>query len=156
MTRWRPVSERLVERIDRSGGMFACWPFTGAHNRRGYGLFKTPTQVLAHRAVWEFTHGPIPPGMHVCHHCDNPPCCNPLHLFIGTNAYNVADRVAKGRPRFGAEWGGKLTDDDVRSIRSSSAPIRSLGPRYGVAYSTISAIRRRTRYGRVPDVSLAD
>ncbi len=59
--------------------------------------------VYAHRQAWEDSFGPVPDGMHVLHHCDNPPCIEPTHLFLGTNADNVADRVAKGRsgPRDG-------------------------------------------------------
>lgn len=54
---------------------------------------------LAHRQTWVFTHGQIPHGLHVLHRCDNPPCCNPAHLFLGTNLDNIADRVRKGRSR---------------------------------------------------------
>lgn len=144
------VEERFWLRVDRSAGVSGCWPWTGHRRHGGYGKFTTPTTTLAHRASWEIANGPIPDGLHVCHACDNPPCVNPAHLFLGTNADNVADRVAKGRPAFGERWhSSKLTDVQVREIRASTEPIRVLGPRYGIAFSTIAAIRAGRRYGRV-------
>jgi hypothetical protein len=53
----------------------------------------------AHRLAWVLTFGPIPDGLQVLHRCDNPPCVNPYHLFLGTNGENINDRVAKGRSR---------------------------------------------------------
>lgn len=73
--------------------------------RMGYGIFNAGTgranrrTVYAHRFAWEITNGPIPVGLLACHHCDNPPCCNPAHLFLGTHADNNADMNAKGRAR---------------------------------------------------------
>ena len=147
--RRRSVSERFWTRVDQSGGPDACWPWIGGRVRGGYGRLDTATGTLAHRTSYELANGPIPEGLHVCHRCDNPPCVNPAHLFAGTNADNVADRVAKGRPPFGARWGGKLTDEQVREVRASTEPIRVIAPRYGIAHSTIAAIRRGQRYGRV-------
>jgi hypothetical protein len=69
--------------------------YIGTH---GYGvLSKGGKQYLAHRLVWEENHGPIPPGMHVLHRCDNKPCINPEHLFLGTSADNMQDKIRKGR-----------------------------------------------------------
>lgn len=106
-----------------------CWIWSGPKNSTGYGLIYHPQQyhasvLLAHRASWIFTFGGIPDGLGALHHCDNPPCTNPTHLFLGTQADNVADRDSKGRrePLKGEGHGmAKITDDDVRFIRKSVA-----------------------------------
>jgi HNH endonuclease len=75
-----------------------CWEWSGARDRYGYGKLRRDTVYWkAHRLAWTLEHGPIPDGMYVCHHCDNPPCVNPAHLFLGTSRDNQLDRVAKGR-----------------------------------------------------------
>ena len=76
-----------------------CWVWTGARDASGYGSFHMCArgQVPAHRAAWEFNFGPIPPGLLVCHTCDNPPCVNPAHLFLGTYSDNMQDCISKGR-----------------------------------------------------------
>ena len=146
----RSIPERFWPKVDRSGGTDACWTWLGKGDRKGYGYFSTPTVTLAHRASWELHFGPIPAGLFVCHHCDNPPCVNPAHLFLGTVQDNSDDRVAKGRPAFGERWwAAKLTDDQVREIRRSTETIRVLGDRYGVAYTQISRLRRGETYRRV-------
>ena len=79
-----------------------CWEWTGSRiGQSGYGRFcehgHNGKQGYAHRAAYEMFRGPIPKGMHVCHACDNPPCCNPDHLWLGTAAENVKDAQNKGR-----------------------------------------------------------
>ena len=84
--------------IDRTGGESACWPWTKYCSLQGYGKVKIGDKhYRAHRLTWEIYHGPIPDHMLICHHCDNPPCCNPSHLFIGTAMDNVSDMFSKGR-----------------------------------------------------------
>lgn len=74
-----------------------CRLWTSAIGRYGYGAISGAPESRAHRLAWRLTHGPIPPGMWVLHHCDVRACCNVDHLFLGTAADNTADMIAKGR-----------------------------------------------------------
>jgi len=89
------------DNVDRSGGPEACWPWMRAVGGKGYG--NVPDGVgrtlRSSRVAWELTHGPIADGLFVLHRCDNRPCCNPAHLFLGTAGDNIRDCVAKGRHR---------------------------------------------------------
>jgi hypothetical protein len=99
-----PTSAVLVQLAARSGiepGPLdtPCLVWHGPRQSGGYGHVWLPggRQMRVHRAAWEARHGPIPEGLYVCHRCDNPPCWADGHLFLGTPADNMADKIAKGR-----------------------------------------------------------
>jgi len=154
--------ERFWAKVDR-GTIDDCWEWTGARQSSqgsapGYGSVRLEgRQLSAHRIAWEYAHGPIPDGLVVCHHCDNPPCCNPAHLFLGTIMDNNADRTQKGRSASGDKhWTrhrplrgeqatrAKLTAVQVAEIRRLYAEggisQRELAERYPVSKSAIKHI----------------
>lgn len=96
----RPLRDRLIEKLAEAPN--GCLEFTGKRQKTGYGHIgsggKHGQTLLAHRVAWEVANGPIPDGLLVCHHCDNPPCCNPEHMFLGTKSDNAVDCIRKGRP----------------------------------------------------------
>ncbi len=137
-----------------------CWPWTWSRTKAGYGqIVYRGAHHYAHRLAWEMTRGAIPGKLFVLHHCDNPCCCNPSHLFLGTIQDNTADMVAKGRHR--VEYGethptAKLTDAVVAEIRrrwiAGGISQVQLGKEYGVHSSWVSRIVRhefrRKSHGR--------
>lgn len=92
--RYKQIEDELWDKIDTSGGPDACWPWTG-NTAHGYGI--TSDGKKAHRVTYGILVEGIIPGMDICHKCDNPPCCNPAHLFQGTALDNWRDMVRKGR-----------------------------------------------------------
>ena len=140
-----PVAERFWSKVDRSGD---CWLWTGARTDQGYGRFMLNRKSRhAPRVAYELTVGPILGGLFVLHRCDNPPCVNPSHLFLGTNADNMIDAVRKGRsPRT------KLSMEQVREIRAAAAagvPKKRLARTYGVDPATIRWVIQRKSWAHV-------
>lgn len=90
------VEQRLWRKIIKSDG---CWEWATRGGRPRFWISPERGKVIAYRYVWELIHGPIPPGLEVCHTCDNGLCCRPDHLFVGTHAENMADMKRKGRGR---------------------------------------------------------
>lgn len=147
------MSERFWSKVVKSDG---CWLWDACVNPSGYGCVRYLGRTrLAHRVAWELTNGAIPNGLRVCHKCDNPRCVNPSHLFVGTDADNVADMRSKNRqveppPLIGVRnHNAKLTAQDVREIRASSESQVRLAAKYGVAQAQISAVKLRQTWGHV-------
>lgn len=139
MKRLGTVEDRFWSRVEKTDG---CWLWKWSTNSYGYGLIGVRGRVLrAHRLSWEMTNGPIPEGKVICHRCDNPRCVNPGHLFVGTHADNVADKMAKGRCPKGENAGpAKLTDAqaaEIRDARDAGEPYASLAARFGVGISAV-------------------
>lgn len=144
--------EYFWSNVDWSGGPMACWHYRNTSPTE-YGRILTlmddgrRRRWKAHRVAYELVIGPIPDGMEVLHHCDNPPCCNPIHLAAGTHLENMIDCGKKGRRASfagSANGNAKITEDDVRSIRKFYATggysYFELGNHFGVGKSTIHKI----------------
>lgn len=170
----QPLAERFCLKVHKRGPD-DCWPWTGARHPTGYGIIVSGeigfAPKRAHRIAWELTNGPIPDGLCVLHRCDNPPCVNPAHLFLGTDADNVADMVKKGRQARGdrhrarlypeklargeSHSSSKLTEEQVREIRrifiksSRAFGALALARRFGVVDSTILRAIRKETWGHV-------
>lgn len=144
----KPVAERFWPKVDQRGGdVDQCWPWIAGRWPTGYGQFFMPgrgpvnNRVYAHRIAYELHYGPIPKGLFVLHRCDNRPCCNPTHLWLGTIGDNNRDRGAKGRTadqRGQANGNAKLTDEQVAEIRA----------RYTAARGQQSALAREFGVGQ--------
>lgn len=141
----RPI-DVFWTRVDKSGD---CWLWTGGRSADGYGWFHHNRESrYAHRVAYELCKGPIPAGMLVCHTCDNPPCCNPDHLFLGDERVNAGDMMTKGRGRSESHPGERngnavLTPDKVREIRRLAAEgvtWKSIGARFGVSKSAVMMV----------------
>lgn len=137
--RKRPLSERFWEKVRRAKAD-ECWEWTASRNRKGYGEINLGVGLgteLSNRMAYKLSIGPIPDGMHVLHRCDNPPCCNPAHLFLGTNADNMADKAAKGRFR------SRLTREEAAnlvSLAKKGASVEELSSRFGLLPYSVDAI----------------
>ena len=136
------LAQRLDYYTDKSGGPDACWPWMGTRDRKGYGMLKWMGKArLVPRLAWMEAHGPIPEGIQVCHKCDNPPCRNEMHLWLGGNDANAADMAAKGRSSWGAaNRGAKVTKEQVLAIRAAPGRQVDIGKQFGLSRGAVSNI----------------
>lgn len=144
--------------IDRSGGEDACWEWIAGRQGDGYGTFGWGERgiQLSHRIAYELAYGQFPRELKVLHKCDNPPCCNPKHLFLGTQLENIQDRQSKQRTAYGYKiHTRKLTPESVIDIRrafaSGEATSKELALRYSVDRSTINLIVNNKSWTQITD-----
>lgn len=141
------LTERFWAKVVRNGDD-ECWGWTGATSEKGYGVIgkgrRGEGTMKASRASWLIHHGELPADKAVCHTCDNPPCTNPKHLFLGTLLENNDDKQAKGRQVRGETSYAKLTDAQVVEIRRRYAAREgsqyTLAREFGVSRSAIGMI----------------
>lgn len=166
------MTKRKLEWKENSNG---CWEVTSHRPQsRGYiPITREGKPLLAHRYMYEKYHGTIPEGMHVLHKCDNPPCVNPAHLFIGTHLDNMRDRDQKGRRvdvRGEACGSAKLTAKQVQEIRARYIPgkiggdrrdpnirgnVQQLAKEYGICRKHVWNIAHRDWWKHVPNKEIA-
>jgi hypothetical protein len=145
--------QRIWSAIDR-GAEGDCWLWMHSTNNRGYGQvgIGNNDNYLAHRVIYFIATGKQPGRLKVLHSCDTPRCCNPNHLFLGTQRVNVLDMAAKGRDTkaLGVDNGrAKLTPESVRMIRTSTLSERALARVLGVSRTPIGQVRREETWRHV-------
>lgn len=156
------LSEKIVENN-------SCWEWSGCRNRDGYGSMGSgsinnrtgPRTELVHRVVYRLCVGPISPSEEVCHTCDNPSCCNPSHLFLGSHLDNMRDAKRKGRIKPRDSRGeknpsAKLNAKKVLMIRERVIALGGHSSVYGlvakefnVSRATISRVVHKKVWGHV-------
>lgn len=159
----KPLAERFWAKVRRTDD---CWIWMGARNSAGYGNIGDYGDgrkvVLTHRLSMALSGTAIPIGMQVLHRCDNPPCVNPGHLFVGTALDNSRDMITKGRHSHGDEHtkrlrlprgehhaNARLTDAAVCEIRTSQLPVKTLAEKFGVVRTVIYKVLRREIWAHV-------
>lgn len=153
----RGCNDSFWDRVNKNGPIVyphltACWIWTGSKVKKGYGVWSHPSNsyqsMLAHRFVWTITYGEIPEGVLVLHKCDNPPCVNPSHLFLGSYVDNVQDCIRKGR----FSYSKKITEAQVREIRElrrAGALLREIAAKFQVTRGNISMVLSGKIWGHV-------
>ena len=141
------------DRVNQTGGPTSCWPINPPYDLRGYGTVQLGLVRRGHRVAWSLVNGPIPKGMRVLHRCDNPPCCNPDHLFLGTDLDNIRDMWAKGRAvvHHGEQiHTSRLGASQIAEIRTATGRSRrDLARQYRVSHQTITQILLRQTWAHL-------
>ena len=154
---WRRLSydERFATKINKTD---TCWLWKGGKDKDGYGMFNGRVdgvlQARAHRYSYARHRGPIPSTMNVCHTCDVRACVNPDHLFLGTMAENMDDKMAKGRhrtPEGEKHYRAVLTEEDAKAILADSRTHSRIATDYNVSRTTISSLKARRSWPHLGD-----
>ncbi len=153
----KSLADRYFEKVDIRGPN-DCWPWLGYATNNGYGRMKVDGVLkYATHILFYLKHGHYPPkGRISCHHCDNPPCNNPRHLYLGTNRSNMRDKKERRRGNYGKGERArnvKLTSFQVHMIRfllRSGETQTSIGWKFGVSQSIVSKIGMRQRWAHLP------
>lgn len=146
--------ESRIDRFHQKEPMSGCWLWVGELNMHGYGMILVDgSRKRAHRESWKLSNGNIPDGMCVLHSCDVRSCINPKHLFLGTNADNTSDMIAKGRGvNLCGESSGsaKLTIEKALDIRSGRLSGSQFSRLYKIGRSTVCHIQKRRTWASIP------
>lgn len=153
MAKQPPLSDRFWSKVQKLGPN-ECWNWTAAVRRKdeGYGAFWfNRRHHPASRIAWILTHGDINHGLVVCHKCDNPRCCNPNHLFLGTPKENDTDRVLKNRQCKGENMPNSVLTNEIvillRNLASKLGNVREAARRLNINYHTAwDACKRRWKH----------
>lgn len=147
--------KKILSNIERNEK--GCWIYTGYTNKDGYGVISNGSGIKrkflrCHRVMYEHFIEPISHGIFVCHDCDTPACCNPVHLFLGTQKDNVHDMIRKGRKpvTYGEEsYNHKLSEKQIKEIRKNKNTLIKIAEQYGITKSHVSMIKnfKTRKYG---------
>lgn len=157
----KPLRERFWAKVDVRGPD-ECWEWQGHRTKKGAGQIGLGTRKdglsYTHVLSWKIHNGEIPKGLLVCHECDNPPCVNPKHLFLGTPAQNSADMKNKGRATFGERQpNSKLKTMQVIQIKelvNGGAALQEIADEFGVSRSLVGMISKGKRWGHLPKIAV--
>lgn len=142
--------DKFNDLFDRGDG---CWEWKGTIEGYGYGVIDhNMKRYRAHVLALEFDGRPVPKGMMACHHCDNPPCVRPSHLYAGTGQENADDAVARNRLRIGSAHGmAKLTEDQVTAMRQiEGVSYAEIGRMFNISRPTATKIMKHQLWRHVP------
>lgn len=160
MFRGKPADERFAMQVRKQPS--GCLHWVGARDQDGYGSFRGEAagqmHSRAHRWSWSFHNDqPIPKHGHICHKCDDPRCVNPEHLFLGDNAINMADKIAKGRARAPAGENHRdavITEEQAKAILSDPRTYAEIAVEYHVKPSTVGGLKQRVSWRNLGDVEV--